>query len=161
LRRGLVFALGLMLAVVLGGCGVKPDRRAALPLRGEGWQRSGEVELVGPERLFDHINGGAEIYLEKGFRELVVGYYVLSGGVEASVEAYMMENPAVAAEMFSLEQGSGATQILGEEASVAAQSIAFRKGAYYVKLLAYSSGGQVRDHLSSLGKAVEEGLPEG
>lgn len=129
-----------------------------LPAKAQEWVLDGAVEYFGPDALFDHINGGAEVYLEKGFRELAVGLYVLTGGTEAMAEVYTMESPSAATEMFALEQGSGEAGVLGEEASVGSQSVAFRRGPHYVKLIAYTPEEGLRAKLEALASAIDARL---
>jgi hypothetical protein len=143
------------------GCGGGGGSSTALlPQEAGGWTLSGEVEVFGPESLFDHINGGAEVYLDKGFRELTVGQYVLTEGAEAMAEVYAMETPSAAAEMFSLEQGAGDLNGLGEEASAGSQSVAFRRGTSYVKIIAYTPGEGIREKLLELARSLDGRLTE-
>ncbi len=144
--------------LMIPGCGGGGADRIELPARAGGWALDGETEYFGSDALFDHINGGAEVYLEKGFRELAVGHYVLDEGVEVMAEVYAMETPAAASEMFDLEQGERASGSVGEEAAVATQSMAFRRGPYYVKLIAYSPEDGLQSKLEELGAAIDTRL---
>jgi hypothetical protein len=150
-------------AFALPGCGGRDagGMRLILPATAYEWSLDGVVEYVSPDALFDHINGGAEVYLEKGFRELAVGHYVLTGGTETMAEVYTMESPSAAAEMFALEQGTGETGAMGEEASVGSQSVAFRRGPHYVKLIAYTPEEGLQAKLEQLASAIDARLTGG
>ncbi len=156
--------LGLLGAsLLLPGCGGRDTRttRVSLPANAHEWALDGGVEYFGPDALFDHIDGGAEVYLEKGFRELAVGHYVLSGGSEAMAEVYTMDTRSAAAEMFALEQGTGESGTLGEEASAGSQSLAFRRGPHYVKVVAYTPEEGLRAKLERLASVIDGRLTGG
>jgi hypothetical protein len=57
-----------------------------------GWTPSGPPLRFNPGSLFNHINGGAELFLEFGFRELILRRYE-QGDNEITLEAYHMEGP--------------------------------------------------------------------
>jgi hypothetical protein len=76
-------------------------------------------------------------------------------------EVYTMESPSAAAEMFALEQGTGETGAMGEEASVGSQSVAFRRGPHYVKLIAYTPEEGLQAKLEQLASAIDARLTGG
>lgn len=69
---------------------VSPAAGDLLPADGfaEGWS-PGETERFGPSALYNHINGGAELFLELGFEELTVTRY-RCGDDELVAELYRM-----------------------------------------------------------------------
>jgi len=76
----------------------------------EGWRRSGEPEIYRKDGLFGYIDGGAEIFLQYGFKELSVARYAAANGAgkaapkTAAVEIYRMESPADAFGIFSVKR---------------------------------------------------------
>ena len=68
--------------------------------RPPGWQRSGEERLFVGAALYQHINGGAELYHQNGFDRLAVQDYA-SGGHEVRVEIYRMNDAAGAMAVFA------------------------------------------------------------
>ncbi len=61
-------------------------------------QRYEGVSLTG------HINGGAELYREYGFRTLTVQEVTIRGGEELTIESYRMTDPAAAFGIFSISR---------------------------------------------------------
>ena len=61
----------------------------------EGWRPSGSPTVFQGESLYEHINGGADIYYEYGFVEVALEYYG-NGDKEVSVEIYRMDDAAAA-----------------------------------------------------------------
>jgi len=87
---------------------VPTDPTAALPPDGflDTWNRSGELETYPGERLFEHINGGAEIHLELGFVASGVQRYT-DGAREISVEIFEMSDADAATGLFQRRYGGG------------------------------------------------------
>ena len=71
-----------------------PDTTALLPGDGtpDGWSPSGSASLYEGGALFDHINGGADAYHDRGFERLVVQIYS-KGDAEVQLEIYDMGSP--------------------------------------------------------------------
>lgn len=72
----------------------------------EGWARSGELWVYPGERLFEHINGGAEIHLELGFTASRVQRYT-DGSREISVEVFEMRDEDAATGLFQRRYAGG------------------------------------------------------
>lgn len=68
-----------------------------LPASGSppGWTRAGEARGFTGSDLYNHIDGGAEIFLEFGFEAATVQRYT-RGGEEVVVECYRMDDPDAA-----------------------------------------------------------------
>ena len=64
------------------------------------WQRSGQERLFVGAALYQHINGGAEMYHQHGFDRLAVQDYA-NGGHEVRVEIYRMNDAAGALAVFA------------------------------------------------------------
>ena len=60
-----------------------------------GWKKSGALREFPGSRLFDHIDGGAELFLEFGFKRLCLQRYEKGKDVLA-LEIYEMESPEAA-----------------------------------------------------------------
>ena len=55
----------------------------------KGWVKSGQTLRFTKNDLYGHINGGAELFLEFGFNELLVQRYE-KGGEEITLEIYIL-----------------------------------------------------------------------
>ena len=81
----IVFAVFLTTELALSQISFPPDNIV------RGWQKTGEERYFSKETLFNYINGGAEIFLEFGFRNLTIQAYK-KGKNELSLNVYQMEN---------------------------------------------------------------------
>lgn len=92
-------------AAVASGRSVDPAV-ALLPPAGlpPGWDQAGEPRLYAGEALYKHIDGGAEVYLARGFRATAVALYQ-RGEAEVTVEVYDMASPAGALSIWKLNTG--------------------------------------------------------
>ena len=89
----------------------------------QGWRRSGEIRTaVTYDELYDHINGGAVVYIDHGFEFYAGQLYIDLGGVELEVDVYDQGSAEQASELYrnpSLDPGvSRAVENLGEEGRV-------------------------------------------
>jgi hypothetical protein len=108
----------------------------------EGWERKEEPEHYEGEGLFGHINGGAEIFLQYGFKDLALGRYTMKAeGKEKEIvlEAYWMESPADAFGIFSVKRAgdeivSGRIDALNW---VSGTQINMAKGEYFVNVVGF------------------------
>ncbi len=83
----------------------------------EGWLRSGEPESFKGENLFIMIDGGADIYHEYGFKQVVSQGYSNASSASVTVEIYQMASPAAAYGMYSFKIGTeGQSVTLGQAA---------------------------------------------
>ncbi len=101
--------LALVLALPLPAAGAAPSPVAdALPPDGFGgiWQRDDETWIYPGERLFEHINGGAEVHLELGFSASWVQRY-RDGDREITVEVFEMADATAATGLFQRRYGRG------------------------------------------------------
>jgi len=85
-----------MALLAIPGAGLAAD----LPEQLAGWARTDHKAFVGAE-LYQHINGGSELYHEYGFTRVTVGYYGLEDR-EILIERYEMADDTAAAGLYSL-----------------------------------------------------------
>ena len=163
---------------VLVGNGVNALSAAVNPpvLRGidglKGWKRAGDVERYTKEGLYGYIDGGAEIVLQYGFRELSVSRYRPSAGAgtpeEIVLEIYRFASGEAAFGMYSIRLEGGEKGWPGIKADnwVGQGQASLVKGDYFVNVLAPGSdeaaiGGflaQVERRIPGKGTARPRGL---
>lgn len=86
-----------------------------------GWVRTGAPRVFTREGLYGHINGGAELVLQYGFRELAVyAFEPARGGLKAAGEAPAPATKEIVLEIYRMESGEAAfglysTRLEGEE----------------------------------------------
>ena len=107
--RGVIsLALILLLSAVSAGARQSSGGISAyLPASGEaaGWNLDGEPERYQGEDLFRMINGGADIYHEYGFRQVVRAEYLGPEGKSVKLEIYQMVSPAAAYGIYTFKAG--------------------------------------------------------
>lgn len=146
-----LFAFGVLAGPALVGAVGFPEL--------SGWQRSGEVQVFGPDNLWQYNNGAAELYLAYGFQQLQV-CDLTAGEVTLSVGIYDLGSRLNAYGMYNAEKGEGQDRLpIGVEAVLSApyQGLLL-KGIHYVKVDAFQ-GGLTAEVGEELLKAIAASLP--
>jgi hypothetical protein len=120
-------------------------------------ESAGKIEVFKGQKLFDYMNGGAELYLAYGFVEIAVWNYQTAGN-KATVGIYEMGGPAEAYGIFS-HTSKGDPVDVGVPAVLARGMLSFHKGKFYVRVVAKSDPVKARDLLIHLGKQVAASIP--
>ncbi len=68
------------------------------------WKKEEKIIRFSPENLFNYINGGSELFLEFGFKELLVQNY-RKAEQEIGIDIYKMENPEAALGIYLMKCG--------------------------------------------------------
>lgn len=97
-----------------------------------GWKRAEAARTFAGPSLFDHIDGGAELYLEFGFRALYLQRYA-KGEDELVCEVYEMTDPGAAFGLYLSKCGreTPLASIAARNSSEAAQ-FTILKGRYFL-----------------------------
>jgi hypothetical protein len=97
----------LAAGALLAAAAVAAGDADLLPASGSppGWTRAGEARAFTGSDLYNHIDGGAEIFLEFGFEAATVQRYT-RGGEEVVVECYRMDDPDAALGVYLGKCGS-------------------------------------------------------
>lgn len=147
-----------------GGTGQAEQEDAAqLPAKLEGgWKLQGKVERYDKKTLFDRINGAAPAYIRAGFLYSLGAEYRKQGLEESVVvDCYAMGSPARALGMYATERDSSYTFIdVGDGGYVAAGSLNFWRGQFYVKLAGYEEGDAMDRALRELAGGLAKALPD-
>ena len=120
-------------------------------------ESAGKIEVFKGQKLFDYMNGGAELYLAYGFVEIAVWNYSTAGN-KATVGIYEMGSPAEAYGIFS-HTSKGDPVDVGVPAVLARGMLSFHKGKFYVRVVAKSDPVKAKDLLIALGKQVAGAVP--
>ncbi len=81
------------------------DLSKFLPGQIDGWNLKGKPEVYRGDDLFLYINGGADIYHEYGFEEVISSEYEQAGAGRISVEIYKMKDTESAFGIFTFRTG--------------------------------------------------------
>lgn len=126
-----------------------------------GWTKSGTMQTFAPHALFNHINGGAELFLELGFCELQVQKYT-NRGDEIAVEAYRMDSPAAALAIYLLK-AAPETPLPGiaPRHSGDRYQIALLKSNYFVFINNFNGRTELLPAMTALAKELAATIPSG
>jgi hypothetical protein len=108
--------------------------------------------------LFDYIDGGAPLYIEKGFVRLAAAELRSSSGGEISADCYDMGGTAGALAVYASSRSASAKPAgVGDEGQVSRMGLDFRKGRWYVKLTAFDPKSEAA--LPAIAKDIAARLP--
>lgn len=139
-------------------------RTKALPKDGdiEGWTKYRTLQHYAGEDLYEYINGGAEIYHEYGFVQVVIQDYINDMGKSVSVEIFEMVSPASAYGMYTFKTDSKGKRIfVGREAQLADYYMNFWKGPFLVTLTGFDETEETRQGLLNIAEYISSKMPVG
>ena len=124
-----------------------------------GWEADGPPRVFIEKDLFNHIDGGAELFLEFGFSRLLVQSYVAEKS-ELVLELYEMTEPAAALGIYLMNAGRETPwpEIPARNSSEDAQIIAI-KGRYFLKVDNFEGGPALRPEMIALARTVLAKIP--
>ena len=130
-----------------------------------GWERTGEVETFTSEGLYGHIDGGAEIVLQYGFRKLAVFRFrraaapaVPAEPEEVDLEIYRMASPESAFGWYSTRVEGGEARRPGIESDhwISPGQANLVKDEFVVNVLAPEC---TEEEIGAFAAAVEQKIP--
>ena len=128
-----------------------------LPTGGEadGWAPAGEPMIFHGDDLFEHINGGADIYHEYGFVTLITQKYEKEDK-GASIEIYSMDDPSAAFGIYSYNRHPTLSPIeVGSDGTIHSKGLFFWQGRFYADVRQLGSSSISHEEFTALSKAIE------
>lgn len=164
MKRSSLLTLGIL--VIATTCMIAPSgcrKKSANPFPSSGtiagWEKTSETRTFAPRDLWQYIDGDSEQYIQAGVASTSTSDYKYRGQIEAVVDVYTMGGPDGAQTILERGQTKDAQTVkVGDEALQYGQSIAFRKGSYLVRIVAYESSPSTPQALLSLAHGVEANL---
>jgi len=125
-----------------------------------GWKKSAPPRRFVRQDLFNHINGGAELFLEFGFDILWVQSYS-SGRSELTAEVYLMDGPASALGLYLQKSGKETpfAEIPARNSSEDAQAVIL-KGRYFLQIDNFGDAPASRKEMGALASAILARIPD-
>lgn len=155
-----VLAAGLLSAACQVTMGV--PARDGVPPEGlpSGWIQSSPPRTFSGEALYDHIDGGAEIFLELGFKTCTVSRCAGPGGGEIVLESYEMVDSAAALGIYLMNCGRETPDAaLPSRNTVGRTQVRAVKGCFYLVATAGSTASDVRAPLLETVRAALARVP--
>jgi hypothetical protein len=159
----LPIALILIAALLISGCGGESDSTADLAAVGflpekidaTGFERSSDVETYVGESLFEYINGGAEVYHQYGFVDVVTAYYT-HDQTEIVADIYRFGDSDNAYGLFSSLRPLEPTVVgFGIEGFTSGTTVDFVKGSYLVRLVGFDDSPEMSAALLSMAREFD------
>lgn len=157
-KLGKLFALLLLFMAASASAGQAPENLAGLlPASGEvaGFTPNGTPQAYHGDDLFQMIDGGADIYHEYGFRQVLSAEYLDAHGKTIKLEMYEMESPAAAYGIYSFKVGEGGKPLaIGQEGRIEDYYLNFWKGNMQVTLIGQDAEEETVQGIVALAGAV-------
>jgi hypothetical protein len=156
-RRLISLSAGIVLlaAVACGQGQVLPPAAGFAP----GWGLGDRIVFEGGG-LFDYIDGGAEIFLEFGFKRVLVQRYVKAGD-ELTLEAYEMTDADAALGIYLMKCGVEApvAGVAARNTGDAAQ-LTILKGRYFLHVNSFGPGAELLPEMVRLAGRALDAIPD-
>jgi hypothetical protein len=128
----------------------------------EDWRISDAPEAYMGEDLFKLIDGGADIFHEYGFKQVITQRYHNSNDKIISVEVYEMIDSSAAFGIFSLFTFKTGKRInFSSGASEGDEFLIFWKGNYYVTLSGYEVSKEIKNGFFLIAQSIESKIKSG
>jgi hypothetical protein len=138
-----------------------PNTQDLLPPNGflGKWQKSRVARVFHAADLYGHIDGGAELFLEFGFEELVVQDYK-SGSDELSLELYRMTDPVAARGIYLMKAGPQSSKQLPFPHTFSPFQLLFARDRYLVILNNLEGRQEKEPEMIELARHLAARLPD-
>ncbi len=122
----------------------------------KGFELKSEPEYYQGDDLFFLINGGADVYLEYGFKDVISASYENETGLGFKAEIYQMLNDSAAYGIFSFNRSNRTIyHDIGDESIRQNDFLIFIKGHYYIVLTTQSNQEEQLVNLLAKAKLIE------
>ncbi|MBD3289640.1 hypothetical protein GF337_12615 [candidate division KSB1 bacterium] len=123
-----------------------------------GWKKAREL-TYSASNLYGYINGGAELFLEFGFEELLIRRYD-KGEAEISAEVYVMENPLAALGIYLAKSGKETPNpSINARNSGNAFQYSIVKNKYYVLINNFDGSEEFIPVMLKLAQSILDSIP--
>jgi hypothetical protein len=109
------------------------------------------------KELYDYINGGAELYLQYGFKKMAKRIYKTENESEIKAEIFDLKEPKNAFGVFSYSKDTSNTEI-GQGGQYIGGSLIFWQDRFYVSIFAHKDDPQTKEKILELGRKISEGI---
>lgn len=138
-----------------------PEGESSLFPEVKGWKQTGAILTFSPRKLYDYIDGAADLYLTYEFQELKVAEYQNEKKASVTVEVYRHKTPIQSFGIYSQERLSNANFLnIGAQGLMEKNILIFTQANYYVKISSAETGAEDEKVLLTFAKKVSENLGE-
>lgn len=133
----------------------KVDR--VIPTKFDGWEAIEKDEIYNTDNLFDFIDGGAELYLAYGFKELFVRRFSKTNYPFIEVNIFDMGSPKNAFGIFHHDLEDEEVKI-GQGSEYGAGWLRFWKGRYFVYIFSERETPTIKHTILNLGRLISKNI---
>lgn len=160
-RSSFISAAAIGVLILSAGCRSEstPDLGAYLPETGQanGWTKPGATRMYPADRLYEYIDGDADRYTKAGVQQVVTSDYRYRDKMDAVADVFVMRDvPGAAAVYESYSSNRSRPASVGDASRLYPGTLMFRRGRFFVRVVAYDEGPDVPDALLVLGRAIAE-----
>ena len=121
---------------------------------GQGWSVDKPARQFSGKNLYGYINGGAELYLEFGFKKLIIQKYT-NGDKKLELELYQMINPDAALGIYLMKAGEEISiDDIAARNTANSYQILITKGEYFIQINNFSGDKNNQQAMISLSQKV-------
>jgi len=143
----------MLLVLISSAGGNVKDLAASLPISVMDWKASGKDMVYDRTTLFDYLDGGAEVYLAFGYREVLVRKFADEAKNEINLDIYDMGTSAEAFGMFSCDRQDPEAG-LGQESEYGLGLLRFYQGRYFVSITVSGDEAKAEAAILELGRKI-------
>lgn len=125
-----------------------------LPEGVHGWKAAGKDSIYNSTTLYDYIDGGAELYLSYGFKEVISRIYRKHGQPDVVVDIFDMTNSRNAFGVFT-QSMERVDKSFGQGSHVSKGMVLFWKDCYYVSMVAHPESDESKKALAALASLID------
>jgi len=126
-----------------------------------GWALKDAPQVYKGEDLFTYIDGGAEIYHEYGFRQVLAQDFVDKNQKGVTLEIYEMADPTAAFGIFSFKaSGQGRPADIGTDSEFEDYYLHFWKGPFLVTVTGFEANPECREGVMAIARATGARISE-
>jgi len=129
-----------------------------LPDSINGWYQPDELILHTPETLYDYINGGAELYISYGMKEVISQLYIHQD-LEIRVEIFDMGSSKNAFGVFSHTRTEDENEY-GQGSQYFTGALIFWKGKYFISIVSNDENELIKRTIHKMAFALDEKIQE-
>lgn len=138
------------------------DLTSFLPRSGDvpGWNPKGEALVYRGEDLFTYIDGGADIYNEYGFRQVVVQDYADASQKTVTLEVFEMADAVAAFGMWTFKTSARGSEVaLGQGGRLEDYYLNFWKGPVLATVTGFDESPESVGGVCGIAEAVDRKIP--
>ena len=147
-----------LLLNIISGQSMQVSLSDLMPGAMEGWQIEGEDTSYGPKNLYEYIDGGAELFLSFGFRQVRSRIYTAPDQPDIIVDIFDMGSSQNAYGVFSHSRETEDTTF-GQGSQYDPGLILFWKDRFYVSILFTPETEKARDAAFRIARHIEQKIP--